>query len=346
MTTWKGILIFLFSTLACHAFSQGYNFRNFNSTDGLTQPFVYSIIQDVHGNLWVGTGDGLFRYNGFTFDKYTTTDSLADNFITCTISDGENMWLGHSNGRISYFNGKIFHSVNISQSNLSRITHFSKSPDGQIWASSYSDGLFELNEEKGLLKHILFKDRTLIVSFTFLNDNELLVGTNTGLLYCRLKESGEIEIIRRIEEIPESKVTCIQKMRNKSGFYIATENDGIFKLINEDKLFNVSKITADSYSEITGIQEIYEDSHSDIWLGSFGNGLTKMIFSPSGELSKINYFNNLNGFVTNNVKTIFEDREGNIWSGNYGQGLTLITPKTFSVFKFDPLYGNDIFLFW
>jgi len=44
---------------------------------------------------------------------------------------------------------------------------------------------------------------------------------------------------------------------------------------------------------------------------------------------------------------VYEDREGNIWSGNYGQGLTLITPKTFSVGKFDnPLFGNNIFSIW
>jgi len=343
MTIWKGILIFLFSTLTCHAFPQDYNFRNFNSSDGLAQTFIYSIIQDLHGNLWVGTGDGLFKYNGITFEKYATTDSLADNFITCSISDGENLWFGHSNGHISNFNGKKFHVLNIPQPNLSRITHFSKSPDGRIWAGTYSDGLLKLSKDTGAVKHYPFKDQTFIISFEFLDKSELLIGTNTGLMLCRLGESGEIEVIRKIEEIPESKVTCIQKMRDESGYYVATENDGIFKLIIEDKLIKVSKIIAEPDSDLTGIQEFYEDSQSNLWLVSFGNGLIKMIFSSSGELSKINYFNNLNGFVTNNVKTIFEDREGNIWSGNYGQGLTLITPKTFSVFKFDPLYGNDIF---
>ena len=298
----------------------------------------------MHGYLWVGTENGLFRYNGFKFENYTTSDSLADNFITCGISDGECLWFGHWNGRLSYFNGKKFIAVNIPQPDLSPITHFAKSPDGQIWVSTYSDGLLKLSKDTGVIKHYLFKDQTIIISFDFLGDNELLVGTNTGLLYCRLKESGEIEIIRPVSEIPESKITCIQKMRNKSGFYIATENDGIFQLTNEDNLFKVSKIIADPDFDFTGIQDIYEDSQSNLWLCSKGNGLIKMSYSASGELTKIIYFNKANGFVTDNVKTVYEDREGNIWSGNYGQGLTLITPKTFSVYKFDnPLYGNNIF---
>ena len=183
--------------------------------------------------------------------------------------------------------GKSFTLSIYRNQNVSPVTHFAKSPDGQIWVSTYSDGLLKLDKETGVVKHNLFKDQTFIISFDFLDDSELLIGTNTGLLYCRLKESGEIEIIRPVTEIPESKVTCIQKMRNKSGFYIATENDGIFQLTYEDNLFKVSKIIADPDFDFTGIQDIYEDSQSNLWLGSFGNGLIKMIYSASGELTKI-----------------------------------------------------------
>lgn len=343
---WKGILLFFFSVTTCHAFPQNFNFRNFNSEEGLAQSYVYSIIMDSRGYLWVGTGDGLSRYNGFIFENYTTRDSLADNFITCGIPDGESLWFGHMNGRLSYFNGKQFHTVNMPQPNGSPITHFAKSPDGQIWVSTYSDGLLRLGKEASVVKNYIFKDQIFIISFVFLDDSELLIGTNTGLLYCRLKEYGEIEIIRPVAEIPQSKVTCIQKMRDKSVFYIATENDGIYQLTIEDKLFKVSRIIADPDFDFTGIQDIFEDSRLNLWVGSFGNGLIKLIFSTSGELTKVNLFNKANGFATDNVKIVYEDREGNIWSGNYGQGLTQITPKAFSVNTFDKaMYGNDIFSF-
>jgi ligand-binding sensor domain-containing protein len=340
----KGILLFFFLVLTSQLFPQDYNFRNFKTEDGLSQSYIYSILQDVHGYLWIGTGNGLSRYNGFIFENYTTSDSLADNFITCAISDGESMWFGHINGRLSYYDGKKFHPVNILQSNLSPVTHFTKSPDKQIWLSTYSDGLLKLDKGTGVVKHNMFNDQIFITSFEFLNDSELLVGTNTGLLFCRLKEPGEIEIIRTVAEIPESKITSIQKMKNNSGFYITTENDGLFRLISEDNLIKVSKIIADQDSDFTGIQDIFEDSQSNLWICSFGNGLIKMNYSASGELTKINYFNNSSQFTTDNVKTVYEDREGIIWSGNYGEGLTQITPKTFSVYTFNKnLYGNDIF---
>jgi serine phosphatase RsbU (regulator of sigma subunit)/streptogramin lyase len=172
----------------------------------------------------------------------------------------------------------------------------------------------------------------------------LLIGTNTGLLYCRLNEPGIIEIVRAISEIPESKITCIQKMRNQPGFFISTENDGVFRLYFKDRLFKVQKITADPDFDFSGVQDICEDSQSNLWLGSFGNGLVKLTSPSNGTSMKINRFNINNDYVSDNVKTVFEDREGNIWSGNYGEGLTQVTPKVFSVSSFDKsLYGSDIF---
>jgi ligand-binding sensor domain-containing protein/serine phosphatase RsbU (regulator of sigma subunit) len=339
----KAILLPVLLMMGINTFPQDYNFHNFNAEDGLPQSYVYSIIQDVHGYLWVGTGNGLSRYNGFIFETYPTLDSLANSFVTCSISDGEGLWFGHSNGGLSYFNGKKYYTVNIRPPNKSPVTHFAKSPEGRIWASTYSDGLLKLSKDTGAVKHYHFKDQTFIISFQFLDESELLIGTNTGLLLCRLSESGEIGIIRHISEIPDAKITCIQKMQNKSVFYISTENDGIFEISSENNLLKVLKIISDTDSDFTGIQYIYKDSQSNLWLGSFGKGLIKMTLSASGDCEKIYYLGKAQGFPTDNVKTIYEDYDGNIWSGNFGHGLTLITPKTISVYSFDnPLYGNNI----
>jgi ligand-binding sensor domain-containing protein/serine phosphatase RsbU (regulator of sigma subunit) len=340
---WKGILIFFFSIATCRALPQDFNFRNFNTEEGLAQSYIYSIIQDAKGYLWIGTGDGLSNYNGLVIKNFTTSDSLADNFITCGINDGESLWVGHMNGRLSYYNGKQFQGASLLQSDVSAITHFAKSPDGQIWVSTYVDGLFKLGKESQVVKHYIFKDQWVIITFDFLNDHELLIGTTSGLLHCRLTDSGEIEIIRPVAEIPESKVMCIQKMRNRPGFYIATENEGIFQIAHEGNLIKASQIITDIDFEGAGIQDICEDGQSNLWLGSFGKGLIKMIYSDSGKFSGFDYFNRSNGFATDNVKIVYEDREGSIWCGNYGEGLTQITPRAFSVRAFEkPVYGNDI----
>jgi ligand-binding sensor domain-containing protein len=300
-----------------HVLAQDYNFRNFNSEDGLAQLYVYSIIQDEHGYLWVGTGNGLSRFNGFKFDNFTTSDSLADNFVTCGISDDKCLWFGHMNGKLSYFNYRTFHPVIITHSNSGPVTHFAKSPDSRIWVSTYSDGLFKLGNTGTIDKHYYPADHIIINSFDFLSHNELLIGTNTGLLYATLKDTGEFEI-RSVSDIPESKVTSIFKMRNSPGFYIATENDGIFNLTRENGIFKALRIITDIDFEFSDIQDIYEDSQSDLWVCSKGGGLIRVTFTVNGAIAKIDHFEKSSGFVSDNVKTVFEDREGNIWSGNYG----------------------------
>jgi ligand-binding sensor domain-containing protein/serine phosphatase RsbU (regulator of sigma subunit) len=340
----KGLLLFFCAWLTGKAVAQEYNFHNFSSDDGLAQSYIYSITQDLHGYLWVGTGNGVSRFNGFKFDNFTTPDSLADNFITCSYSDGEFIWFGHMNGKLSEFDGKNFHAVVIPHTNSSPITHFAKSPDGMLWASTYANGLVKLDNGGKVTEHYLFKDPTTITTFDFLNDNEVLAGTNTGLYYCGLKEPGEIEILQTVSEIPESKVVSILKMNNSSGYYIATESDGIFRLIYRAGVFKVSELSEEQNLDLTNIQDLFEDRESNIWIALKGDGLVKIVHSKSEAAARVIHFNKKTGFITDNVKTVYEDREGNIWSGNYGDGLSLITPRIFSVWKFnDTVYGHDIF---
>jgi ligand-binding sensor domain-containing protein/serine phosphatase RsbU (regulator of sigma subunit) len=345
----KGLFMILLSVLTCHAFSQSYDFRTFDLEDGLAQSYIYSIVQDERGYLWVATGNGLSRYNGFAFENFTTSDSLADNFITCGISAGENLWFGHMNGQISFFDGNFFDTVHTPQSDLSPITHFAKSPQGHVWVSTYSDGLMKLNEDTGVEKHTRFVEETVVITFEFIDDKELLIGTNAGLFYGKLNDTDEIELLQPVSGIPESRVTGIQKIRKKPGYYIATEDDGIFQLTTENIAFKVSKIITEADEDFAGIQKIYEDNQSDLWLCTRGNGtgLIKLSYSAADKVGEITYFNKSNRFITDDVNTIFEDYEGNIWSGNYGAGLTQIKPKTFSVYRFEnPLYGNNIFSFY
>jgi hypothetical protein len=107
-----GILLIFFLSQIRVAPAQEYNFHTFSEADGLVQPFIYSISQDAQGYLWIGTGNGLFKFNGFNFNYYSTRDSLADNFVCCSIKDGIRVWFGHWNGMVSFYEGNKFHPVN------------------------------------------------------------------------------------------------------------------------------------------------------------------------------------------------------------------------------------------
>jgi ligand-binding sensor domain-containing protein len=57
-------------------FAQHYNFQQYGRADGLTDPVPLAILQDRTGFLWVGTQNGLFRYDGTSFEGFNTAQGL------------------------------------------------------------------------------------------------------------------------------------------------------------------------------------------------------------------------------------------------------------------------------
>ena len=86
-------------------------FENLSIQHGLSQSSVFDIHQDRLGYLWVGTMDGLDRYDGYTFKKYTyfleDSTSLAKGWVlSLTENDKGDILLGTSAGNISWLNKK------------------------------------------------------------------------------------------------------------------------------------------------------------------------------------------------------------------------------------------------
>jgi len=74
--------------------------RQFGPAQGLSQPFIYCLLQDRQGYLWLGTAEGLVRYDGARFVTLTTRDGLADNFVTGLWQDPSSgaLWATHAQG--------------------------------------------------------------------------------------------------------------------------------------------------------------------------------------------------------------------------------------------------------
>ena len=62
--------------------AQTSSFVQYSVEEGMIQSQVQSLVQDQHGNLWIGTLAGLSRYNGQSFQNYTRKDGLAEDWVT------------------------------------------------------------------------------------------------------------------------------------------------------------------------------------------------------------------------------------------------------------------------
>ncbi|GAB2853348.1 hybrid sensor histidine kinase/response regulator [Hymenobacter ruber] len=77
--------------------------RQFSPTEGFRPAFVYALLQDRQGYLWLGTGEGLVRYDGTQFTTFTKKDGLAEDFVVSLREEPNTgrLWVGHYQGGIS-----------------------------------------------------------------------------------------------------------------------------------------------------------------------------------------------------------------------------------------------------
>ncbi|NJB83492.1 ligand-binding sensor domain-containing protein [Wenyingzhuangia aestuarii] len=242
-----------------------------------------------------------------------------------------------------------------------RVSNISSDKHGNIWISGQNK-LFVcrlIDKEKGVFElsdNLLEKtsEVQVINDFTLYKENQILLGTNKGLLQLTFKDFKKFENIKiskttrftNIEEI----VTCTKQIGNT--LWIGTRK-GIYKTsINDNKLYILRNFNKDSYLVKNNynnlyIKYIYEDIVGNIWFGTQKSGLFK--YMPN--LEKIDVFENKigdkGGLSSKIVNTLYEDDYGVLWIGT-GQGglnkLNVLQKNFYSYqnhpFKKQSLSGN------
>ncbi|UOQ78339.1 hypothetical protein MUN84_07110 [Hymenobacter sp. 5516J-16] len=85
----------------------------FGAAEGLPQPFIYALAQDRAGYLWIGTAEGLVRFDGTEFVTFTTANGLAEDFVTRLYVHPRTgqLWVGHYQGAVSRWQGQRLQRV-------------------------------------------------------------------------------------------------------------------------------------------------------------------------------------------------------------------------------------------
>ena len=108
--------LFLFaSLLKC----QTYSFMTYGTDRGIPSGFVYTINQSNNGFLWVGTSNGLSRFDGYEFYPVQYPDSSSGRYPTKSLKDKQGtLWFGFSDGTVMYVKQNKLFSVPISNTKI------------------------------------------------------------------------------------------------------------------------------------------------------------------------------------------------------------------------------------
>lgn len=338
------LLIFINLLFYCQVFSQVLDMRfiEFPANNQLSSSFATCIEQDSQGYIWIGTTNGLNRYNGYEIEIYkkrpNDSTSLLNNDISCLYCDKKGrLWVGSTLGLCLYnsdYNSftRVLHEKNAGIENIA-ITHIGENPNGHIYASS-GDIIYKYDESGQTWEKVIQIANTEIHSFVFTQIGNIWIASakNGGLFFHDINSN----IIEKFRNNPNDK----NSLSNNNLFdlalagnhlWIVTGGGGINRYNIENKTFKRYPTTG-SYD--ANVHYIYIDNDSNIW----ACGMTGLKFLNKKDDTFYCYYpNKKNKYsIKPSVRLIFQDIEGIYWTLHTpgGVGLRLL-PKGFFGYNSD-----------
>ena len=349
------ILVCIFSCLKISTsyanIRESFNFKNITIEDGLSQSTVETIYQDSKGYIWIGTNDGLDRYNGYEFkhykhDKYDK-NSIANNYIVDIIEDKNGyIWVSTIGGlsRINPDKDEIKNyyskedSGNLSNSNLWQLLC---TKDNRLIASTI-DGLNVYDKNKDKFTRILYKEGELPSQYIYSLEEDvnghIWVGTDNGLVEL----DKDLNIVKSYHDtIGDSDVYNVYD-DSKGNIWVCTLDNGLFKINLDDKSVenyknNNSKISIPS----NNVRDIISDSEGKLWIAT-DKGLCTFDYEREEFITYNKKLYQSNSLIDDEIFCLLKDSSGLIWIGTYS-GISRFNPNSsFTHFKSDPYDNNSI----
>lgn len=314
-----------------------YIHKVWQTEQGLPQNSAYTLCQTRDGYLWIGTAEGLARYDGvrFTvFDK-NSTPALTSNWISSLAesSDGR-LWIGTRAGVVSYRNGVFRNYSTEGKLPKTLIRSLLLDGNGGLWVGTNGSGLHYLSAEqqnaqqdstareyagregveKGFAKGL---ESGVVLSLAQTNDGAVWVGMQSGGLYRF--QNGTTTHFGAQEGLPNVAVRALLPDRDGRTIWIGAF-DGLHCL-RDGKVW---RFVGKNALAGTSIQCLLQENNGTLWVGSYGGGLHRLrdgIFTA---------FTTLQGLSNDIVQSLLQDREGSLWIGTFGGGLNRLHDGAFT----------------
>ena len=309
---------------------------------GLSNNTVNSIAQDSLGFIWIGTTDGLNRYDGNTFAKYKSSSgapSLLNNYVQHIMVDKQGkLWIS-SNGGLNLFDveKETFHSFTTDNGLLlNNVNKAIPGPSGSMIVGIYRGGIQFLNPDGSLKNladyidapHSLSSNE--ISSLAMQGDSVLWAGTfNGGLNKIHLKDRKINSITFRPKE---QSPTVNHIYTDKTGNVWIGSLKGLHVITStSDTIFVTAAPTASKGLSDADVLSMQEDDMGRMWIGTRNGGLnivnTSEFLNKKGNLPFDWFLPREDGESVFNrtVSAIMKDREGNMWLGT-STGINYVNP--------------------
>jgi len=337
-------------------------FRQYQVENGLSSNTVYAILQDSKGFIWIGTEDGLNRFDGYDCQIFRSgsreTGFLISNHVYSLFEDNEGcLWIGTDKGACIY------------DSETDQIRTFSLSTDkgvvinegvqsiledkaGCIWLSVYEQGVFRYDKKSGKLVHFPLEEyrvknsRNINVTCLYIDkDDDCWLSANNAenRIYLLDKQTDHFKPALTIVNPDLLRTLSFYGMTEDSfgNLWIGTWDNGLYTIDKQNKTVTPF-LQSNAQKELSHIHSLMEYEPGVLLIGSDGGlslySITHQKLMPVRIDALSNKF----------VYPVYKDREGGLWVGTYYGGVNYASPnqQTFKYFVHNPdkssISGNVI----
>lgn len=344
-------------------YGKNIRFEQISLEEGLSQSVVNVILQDGKGFLWVGTDDGLNRYDGYRFKIFkpdiNNPSSLSDRTITDIVEDAEgNLWIATRMGGLNRYDPlsgeftQYMHEKDNPQTIASNQINSLCVDEGGIWVGT-SNGLDFLDLKANRFIHYpivgnALKPESRSITALFKDSNgRLWIGTSdSGVSYYE-RGTQTFRSFRNHEynstSLSHNRIYAITEDLD-GNIWIGTGN-GLNLYNPDEKNFIRFKRSKEDPHSLAGniVYSLFTDRLGSLWVGT-NMGLDRYSPEEGRFVHHQNQPNVPNSLSNNEVQYIYEDDSGVLWIGTYGGGLNKYNrlQDRYAYFRYNPDDPNSL----
>jgi len=338
------LTIFLFFLAQNFCIAQQFNVRTYSFKEGLNTYNIKKVLQDKYGFIWLATQDGVYRYDGTSFESFRKTSdadiNIRENFITdIALGNDENLYVASFSGGVEAINirtQKITHLLSEASGKEEGlpnlwITKLFCDAENNLWVGG-KDFLkvYSLNEKtyKDYQKKAELKSAINVSFIRPVNKNTIAIGAvNFGVLFYNINSLEIQNSIRKLEDLGPDNITATDLVTINDSCYISSGSNVFSGKIKNGVWMAGRKINTSAIGDYV-INCMRTENKKELWIGT-NNGLGKIDI-------KANQFDLVGNteFANNFITDLFVDNENGLWISSLTDLSRMnLQPSPFAAFK-------------
>ncbi|MBU6120190.1 hybrid sensor histidine kinase/response regulator [Hymenobacter siberiensis] len=335
--------------------------RQFGPTEGFRPAFVYALLQDRQGYLWLGTGEGLIRYDGTQFITFTKEDGLAEDFVVSLREEPATgrLWVGHYQGGISVKKtaagsfspakrsavpaglrltadgpprvdtaaiGHYLRRYHLRLPVGTEITCLLEDREGNAWLGTAGQGLLRHSD-----RHLRMEPYRVptpsdfpVLATVLTNGIAEAWLTQYGNRFYQLRATTDVPAATgnpRVPPLPDEVKVLLPRPARLGGGFWVGTSTGLYATSNPNHL--PQAIPGLSNNTNFNITALAYAPGSGLWIGTAADGIYLL---PADSSLRIRHFTTANGLLHNTTYALLADRNGRVWVATHGTGIAAYDP--------------------